>query len=231
MSHLKVNQALFTSLGGGGVVRRSEQERRDVKRAIFTRNAETEGPQLVKASKLDDEKQIVYGCVYAPGVLDTYGEFMTANDIEEMAHRYMKSVDLTKTIDLRHDNVPTECYPVESFIARRGDPDYPEGSWVLGVKVPDRELWVRIKTGEFNGFSFQAMVAPVEMDIQYEIMRDHVGPTERAADHTHAVFVQVNEEGLVTSGRTSKAADGHFHEVSRASMTDTAKGHSHRYFL
>lgn len=230
-----VNHTLSALLGGGVSVRRSEQEQRERTAAIFTvaKKSEPEAPEqrVIKAATLNDEQQIVYGVVYAPGVLDTFGEFMTAKDIEGMAHRYMKSVDLSQSIDVRHDNVPTDCYPVESFIARKGDPDYPEGAWVLGVKVPDAQLWLRIKSGELNGFSFQAMVAPVDMDVEYEVMRDHVGPTEKSADHEHMLFVQVGEDGKVTGGRTSKAADGHFHEIKRASVTEAVSGHSHRYFL
>lgn len=236
MSKLHVNHGLAAILGGGVSVRRSEKEQRERTAAIFTYAKKADEPKTgtVKAMKFDQEKQIVYGCVYAPGVLDTLGEFMTADDIEAMAHRYMKSVDLTQSIDVRHDNVPTDCYPVESFIARKGDPDYPEGSWVLGVKVPDTDLWERIKKGELNGFSFQCMVTPVEMEIQYEVVRDHVGPVEKAEnapDHEHTMFVQVGPDGKVIGGVTSKAADGHFHKITRASMTEKAEDHTHRYFL
>lgn len=236
-SPYQVNHRVAALLGGMSAIRRSEPERREQTAAIFGLRKKEEVAAIdtrvraVKAVKTDDEKQIVFGCVYAPGVLDTYGEFMTADDIEQMAYRYMKEVDLTKSIDVRHDNVATTACPVESFIARKGDPDYPEGSWVMGVHVPDPELWGRIKSGELNGFSFQAMVAPVEMTIQYEVIRDHVGPTEKSEDHEHMLFVQVGSDGKVIAGRTSKAADGHFHEITRASVTENAESHSHRYFL
>ncbi len=230
MSKRQLNHALLSALGGGmSIAYRSESVQRATKKAIFSRKQE--GVETVKALKFDGDKQIVYGVVYAPGVLDTYGEFMTAVDIEQMAHRYLKSADLKNSIDTRHDNNPTSSYPVESFIARKGDPDYPEGAWVLGVKVPDEVLWNRMKSGELNGFSFEAMVVPVEMNIQYEVIRDHVGPTERTADHEHMLFVQVGEDGKVIGGSTSKAADGHVHLITRASVTETVEGHSHRYFL
>jgi hypothetical protein len=70
--------------------------------------------QWVPIKKTDGEKQIVYGEVYAPYVLDTYGEFMTPEDIETMAHRFMQ-LDLTKVIDTQHDNQPNGSFPVESF--------------------------------------------------------------------------------------------------------------------
>jgi hypothetical protein len=66
--------------------------------------------QWVPIKKTDGEKQIVYGEVYAPYILDTYGEFMTPEDIEVMAHRFMQ-LDLSKVIDTQHDNQPNGSFP------------------------------------------------------------------------------------------------------------------------
>lgn len=186
--------------------------------------------QWVPIRKTDEEKQIVYGEVYAPYVLDTYGEFMTPEDIELMAHRFMK-LDLSKVIDTQHDNQPNGSYPVESFVAREGDPDYTPGAWVLGVHIPDPELWQSVKTGMLNGFSFQSLVKPTSVDVEIDVIRDFVGETELSEDHHHTFFVELDEIGNVVGGRTSKAADGHYHEIKWASVTGRSNGHSHRFFL
>jgi hypothetical protein len=189
-----------------------------------------ENTQWVPIKKTNDEKQIVYGEVYAPWVLDTYGEFMTTEDIEVMAHRFMQ-LDLTKVIDTQHDNRPNGCYPVESFIAREGDPDYTPGSWVLGVHVPDAGLWDAVKKGMLNGFSFQSLVKPTSVDVEITAIRDFVGETDLSEDHSHTFFVELDEIGNVIGGRTSQAADGHSHEIQWASVTSRTNGHSHRFFL
>lgn len=186
--------------------------------------------QYVAIKGINDEKQIVYGEVYAPDVLDTYGEFMSAEDIEVMAHRFMQ-IDLRTAIDTNHDNIPNGAYPVESFVAREGDPDYTPGSWVLGVKIPDAGLWRKVKTGELNGFSFQSLVKPTSVEVEYAVLRDSVGKTESHDDHEHVYLVELDEIGNVVRGVTSKAADGHFHEITRASHTEESEGHSHRFFL
>ena len=186
--------------------------------------------QWVTIKKTDDEKQIVYGEVYAPWVLDTYGEFMTPEDIETMAHRFMR-LDLTNVIDTQHDNQPNGSFPVESFVAREGDPDYTPGAWVLGVKVPDDTLWHAVKSGQLNGFSFQCLVKPTSVDVEIDAIRDFVGETEANEDHSHTFFVELDDIGNVVSGRTSAAADGHTHDISRASTTDRTYGHIHRFFL
>ena len=184
---------------------------------------------VVNIKRIDEEEQVVYGEVYAPFVLDTYGEFMTASDIKNMAHRFMK-LDLSKVIDTNHDNLPNGSYPVESFIAQEGDPNYTAGAWVLGVKVSDT-IWPRIKSGELNGYSFQAMVKPVNVDVVYTVIRDHVGSTQKAEDnHTHTYFVEVDTNGKVVGG-TTDVVNGHQHTIRKASVTEVEAGHSHRYFL
>lgn len=184
----------------------------------------------VAIKSVNSEKQIAYGEVYAPNVLDTYGEFMTAEDIETMAHRFMQ-LDLRTVIDTEHNNIPNGAYPVESFIAREGDPDYTPGAWVLGVHIPNDGLWRKVKSGELNGFSFQSLVNPASAEVCYSVTRDQVGKTQPQSDHDHTYFVQLDEMGRVVGGVTSKAADGHFHEITRASHTGTANDHTHRFFL
>lgn len=186
--------------------------------------------QYVQIKRRDDEKQIVYGEVYAPDVLDTYGEYMSAEDIEVMAHRFMQ-LDLRMAIDTQHDNIPNGAYPVESFVVRDGDPHYTPGSWVLGVKIPDGNLWRKVKSGELNGFSFQSLVKPTTVEVEYSVIRDHVGKTEPQEDHQHVYLVELDDIGNVMGGQTSKAADGHFHIITRASHTEEADGHNHRFFL
>jgi hypothetical protein len=185
--------------------------------------------QRVAIKKIDDDKRVVYGEVYAPYVLDTHGEFMTPEDIELMAHRFMK-LDLGAVIDTNHDNNPNGSYPIESFIAREGDPDYTPGAWVLGVKVPDDSIWRMVKSGELNGFSFQSLVKAKEVEVDYAVVRDHIGETEDHGDHTHVYFVELDSMGRVIRGRTDNVL-GHAHNIVRASVTETAAGHTHRFFL
>jgi hypothetical protein len=184
----------------------------------------------VHIKSVDGEKRLVTGEVYAPFRLDTYGEYMLPDDIEVMAHRFML-LHLAQTIDTQHDNAPNGSYPVESYIARDGDPDYAPGTWVMTVKVPDDRVWSKVKAGEINGFSFEAMVVPVETEVEYLVMRDHVGSVEVAEDHTHAYFVQMDSEGQVVGGYTSPGPDGHVHKIKRASLTEKTDNHTHRFFL
>lgn len=202
---------------------------------------ETIREKVVRIGRVDGEKRLIFGEVYAPNTLDTYCELVTAEDLELMAHRFMGELEnLRETIDTNHDNVPNGSFPVESFVARTGDPDFTVGAWVVGVKVTDDHIWAQIKKKELNGFSFEALVRPVDVVVTMQQVRDLVGKTENESatdDHDHMFFVQVNEEGRVVNGHTSMDADSegnvHDHRVRRATVTERGgeDNHVHRYFL
>jgi hypothetical protein len=104
----------------------------------------------IKFQKINLKKHIVYGIVYSPNDPDSYDHFMEAEEIEDMAHRWMM---FSQKVDADHDFVPDAGKPVESFIARSGDPDFSEGAWVIGVKVLNETLWKRISKGDVKAFS------------------------------------------------------------------------------
>ena len=184
----------------------------------------------IRFRSVAEDKRIVTGLVFEPDVLDTYCEAMRAEDIELMAHRFMK-LDLSKVIDVQHDNHPVDAHVIESFIVRHDNADYQIGSWVLSVKVEDESIWKMIKDGKINGFSFEAMIRPQKAEVTYEITRDCLGFTEPAEDgHKHILYVQIGSDGNVIAGSTSEV-NGHTHAITKASTTGRSDGHSHRYFL
>jgi len=185
---------------------------------------------FVRIKKIDDEKQIVFGEVYAPDVLDTYGDFMSADDIEKMAHRFMQLSTLKASIDTNHDETSNKSYPVESFIARQDDTEYTPGSWVLGVKIEDKDIWKAVKKGELNGYSFQALVRKVAVVVEVNMAPNKTGVTEPAEDHDHMYYVEFDTDGRVIRGRTSVDQD-HSHEITKGTATSVAKNHAHRINL
>jgi hypothetical protein len=184
----------------------------------------------IRFRSVSEDKKLVTGLVYAPDTLDTYCEAMRAEDIEIMAHRFMR-LDLSKAIDVQHDNNPVDAHVVESFIVRHATPEYEVGAWVLSVKVEDDGIWRMIKDGKINGFSFEAMVKAVKAEVTYEVTRDCLGFTEPGEDgHRHVIYVQVGPDGNVVGGATSEV-NGHSHAVTKASTTGRADGHIHKFFL
>lgn len=182
-----------------------------------------------------EAERIVYAEVYSPLHVDTDGEAMTAEEICKMAHHFL-SEGRTKSIDIQHNRKACGAYVVESFIARKADPDgFVLGSWVLGVKLPEGEIWDKVLKGELNGFSFYGMVQKVPTRAEVIITRKMVGETEDSLDgvlppHYHEVSLSFSTDGRLEEGKTGIALD-HSHSIKRATATEMEWEHSHRLVL
>ena len=182
-----------------------------------------------------EDKQIVFAEVYSPLHIDTDGEAMTADEIEKMAYKFISDGNIRK-IDVGHINEESGSFIVESFIARKDDPDgFIEGSWVLGVKVDDPDLWVKIKSGELNGFSFQGTATPTPAKARVSVMQRMVGKTEQSfagllPPHYHDLEVVFTDKGVIVPTETSIVMN-HSHRVAKATATESVLDHSHRLIL
>lgn len=182
----------------------------------------------VAFKSVKDEKRLVYSEVYAPMRPDSDKEFMRPVEIEKMAHSFMRSMKLD-SVDSQHDNVLVDgCCVIESFIARKGDPDFIEGAWVVGMHIDNDDMWGKVKKGEINGFSIEAMVIKDPQTVEMEIPPVLSGLTQKAEDHTHDFLVAYDKDGTFLGGKTSVVND-HFHTIKRGTITDDAAGHSHRF--
>lgn len=174
------------------------------------------------------EQHLAYGEVYAPDRPDAQGEFMRADHIQKMAHEFVRKGRMQQ-IDVMHNNqlVDGLCI-VESFIARKGDPDFIEGSWVIGMHVPDEDLWSQIKKGEINGFSMEALVTRHPQDVQIDLPPVVTGMTSKSEDHEHKFFVSYKDDGSFRGGITD-FVNGHQHKILAGTHTEEVAGHSHRF--
>ena len=182
-----------------------------------------------KAETAQEEQHIVMAEVYAPMIPDSDGEYMDAEGIRKMAYKFMKSMKLDQ-IDKQHTNELSEgATVVESFIAREGDPTFIPGSWVVGVHIPDDADWAKVKKGEINGFSIEAMVVKTPKDVEVEVPPVIRGITMKADDgHTHTFYVAYDDNGKFLGGRTSDE-NGHSHIIKRGTITEPSEGHQHRF--
>lgn len=177
-----------------------------------------------------EAKQIVYAEVYAPDRCDADNEFMRAEHIEKMAHDFLRAMKLD-AVDHQHDQENKDgCCVVESFIARKGDPDFIEGAWVVGVHIDNADLWGKVLKGEINGFSMEAMVHKHTGDVEMEVPPVLSGKTLKSedSDHTHEFHVAYSPDGTFLGGKTT-TVDGHFHVIKRGTATESSEGHNHRF--
>jgi hypothetical protein len=185
---------------------------------------------VVKDENAEPEKRLIFSTVYAPNRPDADGEFMVADEIEAMAHRFAKKGDM-HCVDVFHDNKNTSCAVVESFIARKGDPDFIEGAWVVGIHIPDDDLWDMVKKGEINGLSMEALVVREEREVTLNIPPIVSGMTtksESGVEHEHKFYVAYDDDGKFLGGRTDMV-EGHVHVILAGTITEEAGDTAHRH--
>lgn len=175
-----------------------------------------------------EDQHLVFGEVYAPNRPDAQGEYMTAVDIQKMAHEFIRAGKMAQ-IDLMHGNkIVSGASVVESFVADEGDSRFLPGSWVIGVHIPDPHLWNAIKKGEINGFSMEALVTRHDMEVDVDIPPIVTGLTSKHEDHQHKFFVAYDEKGQFKGGVTDTVR-GHYHSIVAGTHTQDAAGHRHRF--
>ena len=121
--------------------------------------------EFLPVQKNGQMKQLVYGVVLEPNVMDSQDDFMLPHHVEKAAHEYMKRIVRGKAsvMKLQHRDVgfkktQPSIVPVESFIA---PVDFPldshelvkKGSWVIAAHVEDDALWQDFLDGKYTGFS------------------------------------------------------------------------------
>lgn len=186
-----------------------------------------------KILKRDDGsyERVVMAEVLIPDTPNVYGDIYTREAIKEFVYEFAKQ---GYGIDIEHSEIDVQgsdsVVVVESFIARAGDPDFIEGSWVVGMLILDDDLWQDVLDGNINGYSYQALCQMQPVIIENLRNRQIVGVTEPDLEdgHTHDYLVIVDALNRPISGGTG-VTNGHSHRISTHTVTDEAAGHVHRF--
>lgn len=107
--------------------------------------------------------------------------------IEKMAHDFIKK-GFTNSFTEQHEQPLGGIAVVESWI-KEGDGDkaasygfdVPDGTWMIMSKVYDVDLWDKIKSGELNGYSIEAMVGLDEIKLNQHTMAKNTKNTKLEA--------------------------------------------------
>ena len=116
--------------------------------------AELTAPFVAK----NDEKRIVYGPVLIPDEPDTDGDVVSAEKIEQVAHKFLEeygNIDLMHSLNNVGKVVESYILPFDWEIDE--EVTIPKGSWMMGVRVTDDETWKAVKEGKLGGFSIMAI--------------------------------------------------------------------------
>lgn len=183
--------------------------------------------QKVEIKKVDEELQIVYGEVYPSMAPDSDHDFMRKSETRKMAHGFLRNGDLSN-IDIQHDRNYINASVVESWFVDEPSELYRKHSWVVAVKIDDKEVWELVKDGSLNGFSMEAEGWSTEKTVKFEVPEYIKGETFLSAGHRHTFVVQFGNDGFFSGGHTD-LADDHEHKISKGTATDESEGHSHRF--
>jgi hypothetical protein len=179
-----------------------------------------------------DYERVVFGEVYIPGQEDAHGNIMSSEEIKKSCYRFMQN-QRTYKVDLMHDSNETGSYIVEIFIARSGDPDFIEGSWVAATKIESDEIWDKIIKGEINCYSLAGLT---NLDKKVETVPRIVeasGNTQENLDelvppHFHTFSIKLDNDNKIVPCLTGYTFN-HAHFIKSTSVTEEEFGHSHRY--
>ena len=184
--------------------------------------------QLMNIKKIDEELQIVYAEVYVPDTPDSDNDFMSIETVREMGHGFLANGRVTK-VDVNHSREDIDAAVVESFIVRKGDPDFIENAWVAGVKINDPGVWELIKSGEINGFSLDGVGHGKDTELEIEIPEFVKGETDKEQNHKHVFKVHFDDEGNFLGGKTIDDDADHVHLIKRGTITEETNDHAHRF--
>ena len=131
-----------------------------------------------------DVKHMVYGAALIPdkdiyrnnGEQEFYISF-TKESIEKMSQDFMKEYR-QHNVTLDHETDASDITVVESWLKADSlydksvaiglDKDLPVGTWIVGMKVNQIDVWDRIKSGELKGFSVESLISLEEFNKQNE---------------------------------------------------------------
>lgn len=117
-----------------------------------------------------EEERIVFGPVLIPNQkiyrkdkqLGEYNVTTTADNIRKIREKFFKSQNTT-AVNTNHQGEAVQAYLMESFISdsKKGIQSpkpfesLPDGTWYVGYKIEDEQIWNDVKSGKFMGFSLE----------------------------------------------------------------------------
>jgi hypothetical protein len=127
----------------------------------------------------DEEQKVVVGPAMIPNMEiprrdddgDIYYVKFSEETIKEIMMKFMKEARTNDTNQDHLEDVSAGSYVYESWLVEDPETDkanlkygfnVPAGTWMVSMKVDDKEVWKRIKNGELRGFSVEGLFSNME---------------------------------------------------------------------
>lgn len=127
---------------------------------------------------MDDQRMELLGAAMIPNMLiyrrdnngNEYNVFFSSDTIRQIAQVFSKN-SFQKNMNLEHTSVEAHSFVYQSYLvdSTKGmtsplNLNLPDGSWVVGVKVTDKNVWNDIKSGKLSGFSVEGLFQLIKSD-------------------------------------------------------------------
>ncbi len=118
------------------------------------------------------KNHILQCAVLIPMVVDLQGDWMTKEDIAESAYDFLSQYNKATHLKQQHQGNPIseKAEVVESFLVPDGNTitlgsqTYPEGTWIMSIRILDDELWANVESGAITGLSVGGKGVRIEME-------------------------------------------------------------------
>jgi len=136
------------------------------KEQIMDRDRKKKIEKFFPICKIDKKQQKVFSIVYEPLVKDAHGDWMTAEEIEKMAHNFMENLKEKKFKIMHRDDITPQVALIEAWVTKSDGEinghKIKKGTFIVGHKIYSRELWDKIERGEINGISMGGRAEIIE---------------------------------------------------------------------
>lgn len=120
--------------------------------------------RTAKIVKIDNSKHFILCVVLEPEEIDLQGDIISAEEIEEACHEYMANY---RIVGYRHQ------YQIDAIIVENGiyrnscwicEQRIKEGSWVVGIKILDNNIWNQVVNGDIKDVSIGGTGDRIEVE-------------------------------------------------------------------
>ena len=154
-----------------------------------------------------EDKRMVYGValradypIYRRFEDNEFYVTFTKECIEQLSQKFLKN-GFQRNWTTEHEDIAKGISVVESWIkvdaqkdksiALGLDPNIELGSWIIGAKVENDEVWQQIKDGTFQGFSVEAMCTIDDFD--FSKIENNIDKNKEK----EMINVEMDEQGLL----------------------------------
>jgi hypothetical protein len=152
-------------------------------------------------TKASEEKHMVYGPAIIPDKhilqYDDYGNpyylFFSKETTEKLAQNFLKNFG-QKAFTFQHNEYLEGATLVEQWIISDEEKDkanllkfkLPVGTWMMGVKIDNLELWEKIKNETVKGLSIEAYMV-------YKVVKNSIPEEEKVYKKVKSIVENLNE--------------------------------------